>query len=261
MKMARDSYRYLALAHRERVHPPFNRRVLFPILFGKDEKVWQLWTRISIIALPLLVALYVFQSLGSWQSALFAAFLMAGMPSMVYWWETPVLVDAPALCFAVGAALLPWPYNLIVAAIGGLGRETVPIFAALYTLNPILLLGLIPVGIMAIVAPKGEDLLNRDEWLKHPIETAQKFKKGTWRSAKHFIYPWGAGLAALFYPSWQLGLTALIAYSQLFVATDYVRLYVWAAPVVLLQVGHIDPVYMIPLIIIHWFNPVRGEGT
>ena len=75
------------------------------------------------------------------------------------------------------------------------------------------------------------------------------------------IYPWGALLIALFYPSWQLIAVLIIAYSQLLVATDWARLYVWATPVMCVQAGYVNTEWMIPLAVAHWFNPKQGTGV
>lgn len=259
--MAPDSYRYKAMGAGDKTYPPFNRRILFPFICGDKERNWLLLTKASLVLLPLLVALYVYMEVGLWQAAVFSAVLMAGMPCMRFWFDVPILTDAPALCLALVSAILPWPFNLFVAALGGLGRETVPIFAALYAWNPLLLLGLIPVGIWTIVAPVGPDQMKRESWLDHPFKTAQDYKRGKWRSPEYLIYPWGVALIALFYPTWQLASTLVVAYSQLFVATDWARLYVWAAPVMYVRAAQVGVEWMIPLSIIHWFNYKRGPGT
>lgn len=261
MKLAPDSYRYLAMGAGEKAYTPFNRRILFPFICKDVVSRWEILSISSIVLLPLLVGYYVYSILHSWESALFAVGLMAGMPSMKFWKDVPVLTDAPALCLSVLAALLPYPFNVIFVCIGAFGRETVPLFAALYAWNPILLVGLIPIGVWAFIAPRGKDQLDRESWLDHPFETAKKFKKNLWLSPKMMVYPLGAALASLFYPSWQLVVTTLVAYSQLVVATDWVRLYVWATPVMCLQAGYIDTSLMLPLLVVHWFNPNRGTGT
>lgn len=240
------------------MYKPFNRRILFPSICGDSILRWKLLTYISLVALPFLVAVYVN---GNWQQSLFAIILMAGLPSMQFWYKNPVLVDAPAICMALAAALLPWPYNLAVVTVGAFGRETVPVFAAIYAWNPVLLLGLIPVISWMFMAPQGTDQLKRENWLDHPIKTAVAFKKGKWLNPDYMIFPWGAGLLALFNPSFQLATAAGIAYAQLLVATDWTRLYVWAAPVVILNSVYIGGEWMIPLAVIHLFNPKRGDGA
>lgn len=261
MKMAPDSYRYLALGAGERVYPPFNRRILFSLVLRDSKAAWRALTLTSVVLLPFLVGVYILTKGGSWQGATFGAILMAGMPSIKYWIDVPILTDAPAMCLALIAVLLPWPYNLVVACVGGLGRETVPLFAALYAWNPMLLFGIVPVAIWSILAPKGSDQMNREEWLDHPFKNAMRFKAGKWLSPDYMVYPWGAAIIALLYPTWQLAATLAVAYSQLFVATDWVRLYVWAAPVMCLAAAQVDVRWMLLLIIIHIFNVKKGPGT
>jgi hypothetical protein len=61
-------------------------------------------------------------------------------------------------------------------------------------------------------------------------------------------------------PSWQLGAVLVVAYGQCLVATDTVRLYQWAAPVMILQLAL--PVAWLPvLLVLHVVNPFRTEGV
>lgn len=245
----------------ERAARPFNRRILLPLLCGSRVWCWQLVSYSSLFLLPCLTAVYVFQRLQSPEAALFAALLMAGLPTMQFWLKTPVLTDAPAMVFALAAAILPWPWNLVTAVVGGFARETVPLFAALYAWNPVLLLALVPIGIYAKFAPVGADQLGREAWLAHPFRIAQNYKSGQWRNPLLMLTPWGAGLACLWFVSEQLVAVLAVAYAQLLVATDAARLYVWAAPVVLLGAAMIDIRLMPVLVVVHWLNPWRGSGA
>ena len=180
---------------------------------------------------------------------------------MMYWLHTPVLTDAPAMCFAVLAALLPWPFNVIVALIGGFARETVPVFAALYAWSLWPLIALIPIGAWALFAPEGADPIKRESWLARPFKTAMEFKHGEWREFGAMVTPWGGALAALAFPSPHLFATIAVAYAQLVVATDFTRLFVWAAPVVVLHAAQVPVEWMLPLAVFHITNPWRGAGT
>lgn len=260
INLAPDSHRYLAMAKGERVSSPFNRRVILPLVLGSELRWWWLASFVSCLLICLLTSLWALKSGLPWQAVLFSFLIMAGLPQIPYWLKTPVLTDAPAMATALVSSLLPWPWNLLVACIGGFMRETTPIFAALYAWNPILLLALIPIGIYSWLAPVGKDPLGREEWHRHPFKTSMKWHSGKWLDIQHMILPWGAGVFSLCFLSWQLVLTVVAAYAQLLVATDTSRLIVWAAPVVAMQLAHIDPFWMPVLVIAHWFNPYRGEG-
>lgn len=259
-KLAPDSYRYLAAGRGEKTYPPFNRRILLPFLCGSDERLWQLLSYSSLVSVIVLTGVYSHMNGASPEGAFFAMFLMALMPTMKFWLQTPVLTDQFGLMMALAAAILPWPLNLLTCIVGGFARESVPIFAALYAWNPVLLLGFLPVAIWSIVAPKGPDQMKRESWLDHPLQTSYAFKKGKYRDIKLWITPWGAALAGLFFPSVQLVMTMFVAYAQTIIATDAVRLYVWAAPVLILQAVQVDVMWMLPLAVSHWTNPWRGEG-
>ena len=260
-QLAPDSYRYLAAGQGQRTYRPFNRRVLLPWLCGSDERRWWLVSYSALVSLPVLMAVYVLQNGVSLQAAAFAALLIALLPSVLFWLKTPVLTDQFGIATALFAAVLPWPWNLIVCTVGAFGRETVPIFAAIYSWDPVLLVGLIPIGVWSLIAPVGKDQMKREAWLDHPFQTSWSFKKDRLRDIQLWVTPWGAALAGLFFPSAQLVTAMFVAYTQTIIATDAVRLYVWAAPVLILQACHVDAAWMVPLVMFHWTNPWRGDGT
>jgi hypothetical protein len=76
------------------------------------------------------------------------------------------------------------------------------------------------------------------------------------------ILPWGACLIVLAEePSAWLLLALAVGYAQLLVATDTVRLYQQAAPVVCVTAALMIPSgWEIPLVLAHWFNPLGGAG-
>lgn len=261
INMAPDSHRYLAMGNGERVARPFNRRVLLPFLCGSDVLHWQWLSYSCLFLLPVLTGVYVHYHMNAWIPALFAALLMAGLPQIQFWLKTPVLTDQFGITMALLAAVLPWPWNLIVCTVAAFGRETVPIFAAIYSWDPVLLAALVPIGLWSLVAPKGPDQLGRDNWLAHPVENSMKFHKDAWRHIGVMLLPWGAGIMSLCFMSMQMFAACLVAYAQMIVATDSARLFVWAAPVVFLQLAQVDPQWMGLLVVLHWLNPWRGNGA
>jgi hypothetical protein len=90
---------------------------------------------------------------------------------------------------------------------------------------------------------------------EHPVITAMESHRGRWRDAWLMVAPWGATLAALYRPSWQTLLILVLAYAQLLVATDTVRLlHTAAGPVMALAAAQVLPVQWLPLILVaHFF--------
>ena len=250
-----DGARYVAMADR-RVARPFHLRWLQPKICGTSERRWQIVTRGSIVALAVLIALY---TRSPWMAA--CAFL----PGIAFSWRHPVLVDPLGMALALGSALLLpicWPAAIVLACIAGMTRETAPVWAAVYAFNPLLLVGLVPVAIRWLMR-QGPDVLDeQNAWiLAHPFKAALIFHTQRWQDPLLMVTPWGgliAGLAAL---TPQLGLALALGYGQLLVATDSVRLYQWAAPVMALATVAALPAWAIPfaaLAIV--FNPKRGDG-
>jgi len=261
INLAPDSHRYMAMGNGEKVARPFNRRVLLPLLCGSHVRSWQWLSYSCLFLLPVLMAVYVHSHTASWIQALFAALLIAGLPQIQFWIKTPVLTDQFGMMTALLAAVLPWPWNLIVCTVAAFNRETVPIFAAIYSWDPVLLVALVPIGIWAYVAPKGPDQLGRDNWLAHPVKNSLKFHENAWRHIGVMLLPWGAGILSTCFLSVQMVAVTVVAYAQLIVATDSARLFVWAAPVVFLQLSYVDPQWMGLLVVLHWLNPWRGNGA
>jgi hypothetical protein len=74
------------------------------------------------------------------------------------------------------------------------------------------------------------------------------------------LLPWGGLLAGLLTFNPAVWLSMAVAYSQLFRATDRVRLYQWAAPVLIVATLNTVPAPLLPMIAaVTWFNPCRGE--
>ena len=77
-----------------------------------------------------------------------------------------------------------------------------------------------------------------------------------------WIWPWGAGLIALADLSPQLVVVLAVAYAQTVVATDTVRLYQWAWPVVAVATAGVVPLaWLLPLAVLHIASPFKGQGA
>ena len=76
------------------------------------------------------------------------------------------------------------------------------------------------------------------------------------------VAPWGVCLAGLVGSDWRLWLVLAVAYAQLLIATDSVRLYQHAAgPVLAVAAAQVVPVAWLPLaVVVHvvwWQTPER----
>lgn len=253
-----DALRYVAAASR-RVPRPFHLRWLIPKLCGESERRWRLQSQLTTWGLFPLVWWYV----GGWRG-IAAAVMVTGLAGV---WKFnrrfPILVDAAGMfCALLTADLFThglWPLALLVVLIGACVRETVPVFAALFAWNPLALIGLLPVAVRAL-QHDGPDPEGNEPWqLTRQLRTCIQIHRA--QPVGLFVLPWGAALVCLANGSPQLALTLSIAYAQMAVATDTVRLYQWAFPVVLASAVHAVPLRWLPLlVVVQLANPYASEG-
>lgn len=267
MRLTPDGARYLAMAQGERQPMPFHVRPLIPMLCGESELRWIVTTVCSVVAATLLTGALALQHGATHAQAGAAMGLLAGLPWVRFCLRAPVLVDMPGLAFALGAAVL-WPVHLYAAVavlvVGSLASEKVPVWAAVFAWTPLPLVALVIPALVRLLYQPGEvrsDDPHR-ETLTHPLATGLKFHAGHWRNPLRMLTPWGAALAALWMPSAWLGAAVAVGYAQLLVATDTVRLYQAAAPVVCVVAAMTIPTaWLLPLMVAHWCNPFAGEGA
>lgn len=250
-----DGARYVA-ASRQRVARPFHLRWLLPRLCGASERRWTVVSRASVVAIGALVAVYA----GSpWMAC------VAFLPGIWFNWRHPVLVDATGMAAALAAAVVwphCWPAALALVLIAGCVRETAPVWSAIYAWNPILLVGLVPVAVRWLMR-QGDDVLDAENrWiLDHPIRASLKYHAGAWLDPFTMVTPWGALLVGIGALSAQLEVAIAVAYGQLLVATDSVRLFQWAAPVLALAAVNAVPAWALPFVALGVvFNPWKGSG-
>ena len=250
-----DGVRYLAMSQR-RVARPFHLRWLAPFICRQDERRWKALSGASVAAVAILTAIYTGSA---WMAC------VAFLPGILLNVRHPVLVDAFGMALALGAALLLpicWPAALIVALLAGCARETAPVWAAVYAWNPIMLVGLVPVGIRWAMR-QGSDVLDAENaWvIAHPFKASLKYHAGRWLDPSLMVLPWGGLLAGVTAFTTQTVVAVGLGYAQLAVATDSVRLYQWAAPVVALAAVHAVPIWALPIVALTViFNPWKGPG-
>lgn len=259
-----DEYRYIHAAAGVRMPRPFNLRWFIPFLC-KNESHWlsiNIWALIAIAGG--VIGLGNHMGLSGWQT-LAAAAMTISLPGMRFGF-THYLVDLPALGFATLAAASYvgglWWLAIPLVLMSGASKESGPIFAALFAWSPVLLVGMIIPLIFYFVRKPGPDIMPNPthQWiLEHPFKAGIKWHASP--LSPFYVVPWGAVLVGLTHPSWQLVAVLIVAYAQLFVATDTVRLYQWAAPIfTLAAVQAVPTAWLIVIVIATVWNPLQGDG-
>lgn len=267
LRLTPDGQRYLSMAAGMPQPMPFHLRRLIPTLCGGSEARWIAVNVASILGAAVLTGILATQHGATIEQSAVAGALLLGLPWVRFCWSRPVLVDMPALALALLAAVLV-PINVyacgaaLVAA--ALTSEKAPIFASLFAWNPLLLTGLaVPVLLYLWKRPAQvdpNDPLART--LSQPLATGLSSHANAWRSAHAMLFPWGACLAVIAAPSVWVGVALLVGYAQLLVATDSVRLYQQAAPVLCISAAFVIPAgWVAAVLVAHWFSPLQGDGV
>ena len=257
-----DASRYILAGRGVPVARPFNLRWLLPTICKDDLRRWRaVWVCSWVVAAAGMV--WWCWDLGIERAAA-AAVLLLALPGV--WGPQvvrPVGVDLPAMAVAIMAVACfdhgLWPVAVLLILVAASIKETSPVFAAVWAWHPIMLIGLIVPAVVWFVRKPQIDQVTAQPLLRrvyeHPVITALEAHRGRWRDAWLMVAPWGATLAALYRPSWQTLLILVLAYAQLLVATDTVRLlHTAAGPVMALAAAQVLPLQLLPLILIaHFF--------
>ena len=261
-----DAARYLHLARGGSVPRPFHLRRLLPAVCGTDMRRWWLVWGLSW---PVLAASMVaWQSAHGWQIAAASAALLLGLPGILGPAAViPVGVDLPASALALaGVAIMPHslPVGVALVALAAGCKETAPVFAALWAWSLWPLVALAVPAVVALRHHPGPDPLGPtfQRIADHPIASAIEARLGRWRDGWLFVAPWGVCLVALYAPGWPLVVCLVVAYAQLLVATDTVRLVHHAAgPVMAAAAAPLIPVpLLLAAVVAHvvwWGKPER----
>lgn len=263
-KVTPDGHRYLAMASGQRIARPFHLRWLIPAVCGTSPTKWRAVRYAAVCGL--IPAAWWYGGFG-WRG-LFVALFVVGLSGVWKFNLTyPVLVDAPAMVLALLSACLFRAGGVWIAAaiavvlVAGMTKETSPAFAALWAWSPLLLVGLLAPAVRMLWR-SGDDVLDdENRWiLEHPFKASRKYHKDvpTWA----WVLPWGAGVVSLANGSPQLAVTLAVAYAQCAIATDTVRLYQWAFPVVAVAAAGAVPLEWLPVLAaVHLVNPFATEGV
>jgi hypothetical protein len=267
-----DAARYIAAAQGTPVPRPFHLRWLLPYVCETSRIRW--WT-VWLASWPLLAISMLGWRITAgddWRAATAATAVLLALPGILGPTAViPVGVDLPATALGV---LSVWLVTLghpaqiaagvMIAMFAATIKESAPVWAALWAWCPWLLLALVPVAIRALIAKPGPDPLGPtfQDIADYPVRSALEHHRGQWRDAWVMVAPWGICLAGLIGADWRLLLVVTVAYAQLLVATDTVRLVQHAAGPVLAvaAVAVIPTPWLLPAVIVHvvwWRKPHR----
>ncbi|NAS27080.1 hypothetical protein GT755_36115 [Herbidospora sp. NEAU-GS84] len=265
-----DGHRYLAAGAGRPVPHPFAGRWLLPRVLGAAPGRWQWSTRLHLLALPPLTTLWLEPWIADQTARTVGGLMVCGLTGL---WRSslfrPVLVEAPAMAWSLGCAVLLqhgwWAPALAAAIVAAAIKETSPLFAACFAWHPLPLAALAVSAGLRLAVRTGPDPMGEEELLAHPVRTGLLSHMDRWFSLRELLLPWGAGTLALlavdasFTP--MLVTAVVIGYGQLLVATGTVRLYQWAFPPVLLgAVSVIPPRWLVAALAVHLLNPWAGPG-
>lgn len=259
VSFAPDMITYSNMSKGRPAPDPFRLRWLLPALMPEGtQKGWKLIGLFGLLAsFP---ALYLFaESAGA--SGLWAVMLWGSLPVIDVLWRMRGIVDHvswPVALVAAAALLNGWTtIGILLVVISGMLDPRLPVFVAAWTLNPLGLLGLIPAVIAHALLKKGQPYIH-PEIINHPWQSAKRENGHLLRDPKTVLLPWGACLFGILNLSGALLASLLIAYGQMICAIDRVRLYMWAAPVLIVATLGIVPEVWLPLaVIVTIMNPWR----
>lgn len=229
--MGPDAARYWLAGGGEAVARPFNLRWALPRLCGQSlRRWWALWALSWPAAAGGMFVLAHSWGLSVDRAALAVALCLglAGVwgPAVV----RPVGVDLPALAVGVWAAAAFhsgwWPLGVVLVLASATVKESSPVFVAIWAWHPAALIGLAAPAVAQLIRRPALDPVTAMHPMRevhdHPVRTALTAR--SWRSAWVMVAPWMVCLAALYRPTLSVAVAIAVAYAQLFVATDTVRL-------------------------------------
>lgn len=256
---------------------PYHLRWLLPYLCRQSELLWNIFTLIPLVVMPLVMYEYLLLKGIQEQYAVLGSVLLLGLPGVtIVNFYGKYLTDGFGMMTMLTAIYL---YELglielaiLTAVIGTMANEKVFVFCFLITLNYLFLIPLIAVLIRFLLFKKADkDFLGGDEIAKRPLSAGIKYHRNLLFDYKIILLTWGVGILGIInsinQPLTLLPLSA--GYLMIFFATDTVRLFQWSFPIVILLAVHfisflisdlnnliVTPVLML-LGLLHLYNPFR----
>ena len=260
-----DAAAYIAMSQGVRVPVPYCLRWLYPFIMPKRASLVA-WMNTGAVGLWLTFPLIYLFATASGVNGLWACALWGTLPLIDILWGLPGLVDHVSWPVGIATAVLflngHTEAAIALSLIGGLIEPRLPVMVAAWAWNPWALVGLVSVAVLWKVAKRGPaEIMEDPEPLLHPWQAGQKYNTVTFRDMRQGVLPWGALLAGLAALTPAVVASLALAYSQLFRATDRARLFMWAAPVMLVAAMRVIPETMLPVaVLVTWYNPWRGEA-
>lgn len=256
-----DSERYISS---ERLMIPFSLRWLIRAICGKNEILWNVFSYVPVIAIPI-VSYYYFLALGfSDNQSLIGGALVCGLSGVTLVnYAVKYLSDGfGMLCMVTSllmfqTGLMLW--GIIFSLIGSMANEKTFVYVSLMSLNPYALIGGIAVLVRYLTYKHAkEDFLGGTDILNKPFGTGFGTHKGFWFDIKRSVLIWGVASIAIMNIDLHLGIVLLVAYGSVLMATDSTRLIQWVFPAVVAGALSVFPeAWAVPLIALHWLNPYR----
>jgi hypothetical protein len=264
-----DGDRYFVMGGGGAAPYPFMFRWVIPRICGRSTVRWRICTDVHLAALPVLTAIYISHWPIRPAAVVVGGLFICGFPGI---WRNnirrPVLVDPPALAWSLLAAVLSqhgwWMAALLVAMIVAGMKETAPLFAACFALDPLLLVALAVPVIRRLLVGGGEDTHNSAA-LSDPLGHARRAHAERLFDPVLMLAPWGVTLIAVRVDDPTIAaitvLALVAAYGQLVIAGNTVRLYQWAGPAMALATASVlPPGWEAAALVAHLFNPLAGDG-
>ena len=261
LHLSPDGEYYFRAGRGESVPVPYSLRPLVPIVCGES---WSAWYYVTYLHIGLLggasYLLGISLGLNVTQAITVSACIAMSRSFVKMQAYFPALVDAHAHAWAMMIAVVALNGNIalsmVMAIVGALVSEKVPVFAAIYAWSWAPLIGLFATAVYFIMA-RHDNSHQGVDYLDKPYETAiqaisERFTNGTW--GVYFFAPLGVAWLGILGNSTAAYVALVCAVLPVLRALDYSRLIAWALPLLLVDAVKLTPTPFLPMLpIIHQY--------